>query len=91
MADSVVLFRVMLIVAGVTLVYPWHPRWSASGWLVHLPLLLLPLWARYEATIPSGMNIRVDLLVIVPGLLLCLVLYALRLIFFARLRNQRVG
>jgi len=47
--------------------YPWDLTWPGAKWLVHLPLLQIPLWYCYEMAMPEGMNIRVDLLWIIPG------------------------
>ena len=78
----------MLAIFGVSLVYPWHPSWPKAKWLVHLPLILLPLWAWYELLMPSTMNIRFDLLFIMGAMRLLAVVYVLRLILFWFLRDR---
>ena len=78
----------MLAVFGVSLLYPWHPNWPGARWLVHLPLLLLPLWAFYEAVLPSHMNIRLDLFLIIYILEIIGLVYIIRLVLFFFLRRR---
>ncbi len=79
----------MLAVFAVSLLYPWHPSWPKARWLVHLPLILLPLWAWYETLMPRTMNIRFDLLFIIGAMRLLFVVYALRLILFWWLLHRK--
>lgn len=79
----------MLAIFCISIVYPWHPSWPKATWLVHLPLILLPLWAWYETLMPSTMNIRFDLLFIMGAMRLLAVVYVLRLILFWLLRDRR--
>lgn len=82
-------FFLILATLAVSLLYPWHPSWPKATWLVHLPLLLLPLWAWYEALMPSTMNIRVDLLFIIGAVRLMFIIYILRLVLFWWLRRDK--
>ena len=79
----------MLLVFGLSLVYPWHPAWPGAEWLKHLALLLLPLWLVYEATMPPRMNIRLDLPLILWGLMVAHCVYVVRLAVFAFMRRRR--
>lgn len=85
------IFFLMFAVWVVSLFYPWHPSWFGAKWLVHLPLLLLPLWFIYESWMPREMNIRLDLLLIIFGLGVAAIMYVVRLSFFGVLawRSRR--
>lgn len=78
------IFWIMAAILLVTVVYPWRPEWRGARRWVHLPVLLLPLWLIYEIAMPPEMNIRVDLLLIMPGILLALVIYGVKLLLFRR-------
>ena len=75
-------FWMMLATWLVSLLYPWHPSWPKAKYLVHLPLALIPMWVVYELLMPDDMNIRVDLLLIIPAFAVALIMYAIRLIAF---------
>jgi|GEM_PF-4238156 hypothetical protein len=49
------------LVAGISICYPWRQEQPFAPKLVHLPLLLTPLWIAYEVLMPDYMDIRVDL------------------------------
>lgn len=91
MDSSLLVAWVMIAVFGISLLYPWHPGWPGAKWLVHLPLLLLPLGLLYEKVLPRHMNIRFDLLLYIYALEIIGVIYAVRLIlfFFLRRRSRR--
>ncbi len=72
----------MLAIFAVSMLYPWHPSWPKARWLVHMPLVLLPLWAWYETLMPRTMNIRFDLLFIIGAMRLLFMVYVVRLILF---------
>jgi hypothetical protein len=75
-------FWMMLATWAVSLFYPWHPSWPKAKWLVHLPWALIPMWAWYESLMPAGMNIRIDLLLIIGEVGLLFVVNIVRLIMF---------
>ena len=75
-------FWIMAATWLVSLLYPWRQSWPKAKWLVHLPWALIPLWIRYESLMPAGMNIRIDLLLIVWGLGVAFIVYAIRLVAF---------
>jgi hypothetical protein len=79
----------MLTIFAVSLLYPWHPCWPKAKWLVHLPLVLLPLWAWYETLMPRTMNIRFDLLFIVGAMRLLFLVYVVRIILFWLLLRRK--
>ena len=72
----------------VSLLYPWSPSWPGAKWLVHLPLLQLPLWFLYENAMPRDMNIRVDLLLIFPGMLIAALVYVSKIAWLLFIKNQ---
>lgn len=76
-------FLLMLAVLLFTILYPWHPAWWGAKWLVHLPLLLPPLWLLYELLIPSEYNIRLDIPLIGFGLIVAGLIYLSKLALFA--------
>ena len=79
----------MILVFGVSLIYPWHPSWPGAKWLQNLPLTLIPLWIAYEAVMPSHLNIRLDLPFILWGLMVAYCVYVVGLMLFAYLRSRR--
>ena len=83
-----IVFWMMLATWIFSLLYPWHPSWPKAKWLVHLPWVLLPLWVWYESLMPAGMNIRIDLLLILWGLGVAFIVYVIRVIAF-RVARQR--
>jgi hypothetical protein len=82
-------FFMMLGVAAFSLLYPWHPKWPAAWWLVHLPLLLIPLWFLYEFLMPGHMNIRLDIPLLILGVGFTFAVYLAKLILFLVIRARR--
>ena len=76
-------FIIMTLVWVITLVFPWHNRTPSARLVMHLPWLLVALEMTYEMLMPEGVNIRVDLFLIVPATALSFLLYATRLAIFA--------
>lgn len=89
MLDYERVFWLLQLLFGLTLLYPWHPTWPKAWWLVHLPLMLVPLWLYYETLMPREMNIRVDLLLIFPEFAVAAAVYLCRLLLFASWRRRR--
>ena len=81
----------MLAIGIVSLLYPWSPHQSFSSKLIHLPLLLIPLWIAYEILMPAHMNIRADLLFIPPFIILTMVIWAIKVARFRKLKRKTVG
>jgi hypothetical protein len=75
-------FWMMLAMWVISLLYPWHPSWPKATLLVHLPWVIIPMWVWYESLMPAGMNIRIDLLLIIGEVGLLFVVYIVRLIMF---------
>lgn len=84
-----VIGTLMLVVAATSLVYPWVPTQPLASEFVHLPLALIPLWIAHEAVMPDHMNIRVDLLIIPPILLLALAIWVIKVARFRELRPNK--
>ncbi len=85
-----VFFVMMLVTWGVSMLYPWHPSWPLAKWLVHLPWTLLPMWACYEMLMPAGMNIRIDLLLIIGALKILFLVYIVRVGIFIMLSRKQL-
>lgn len=90
MLDYERIFWLMQLLFGLSLLYPWHPSWPKAWWLVHLPLLLVPLWLYYETLMPREMNIRVDLLLLFGEFGVAGAIYLFRLLLFAYLQRKRL-
>ena len=84
-------FWLMLGVFALAMIYPWHPTWPGAKWLVHMPLLLFPLWFWYEAVMPRHMNIRLDLPLILLGVSAACMLYVVRIVLFVVLTRMARG
>lgn len=78
----------MLAIVGISSFYPWNPSQPFASLLIHLPLLLIPLWISYEILMPEHMNIRADLLFIPPLFLLTLMIWAFKLARFRKIRQK---
>ena len=65
----------MIGVMLFSLVYPWRESQWGSRRLLHLPLLLIPLFVAYEVFMPENMNIRADLFYLLPAMLVTLLVY----------------
>ncbi len=69
-----------MAVVVLSLIFPWSFRTRFSRRFAHLPLLLLILYPAYEATMPPGANIRIDLLFMWPAFGLVAVCYVIKLL-----------
>ena len=78
----------MLAIGVISLIYPWNPSQPFASKLIHLPLLLIPLWISYEILMPPHMNIRADLFFIPPFFLLAMAAWAVKA---AKFRKARLG
>ena len=79
----------MIALFVVSVAYPWDFSWPAARWLVHLPLLQIPLYILYEVSV-SANNIRVDLFLVVPALLVIAMTYLGKLAFLYFVENQEL-
>ncbi len=85
------LFWGMIGLSLFVFVYPWRFHSHRSRLLLHTPLALLVVFIIYESLMPSEMNIRVDLLLLLPlfvGVLLC---YLVKLAFMSRRRKSETS
>ena len=69
----------LLIIPVLYIFYPRRPKNIIGKILVHLPLLLIPIYIRYERLMPMEMNIRIDLLLFYPLLIAAAIMYLRRL------------
>lgn len=76
------------LVAGISICYPWRQEQPFAPKLVHLPLLLIPLWITYEVLMPDYMNIRVDLFLTPPLVLFVIVIWAAKVARFRKLEQK---
>lgn len=74
----------IMAVVVLSLIFPWSFRTRFSRRFAHLPLLLLILYPAYEATMPPGTNIRIDVLFMWPALGLVAICYVIKLLALAR-------
>ncbi len=86
-SDFGVVFFTMLVVFLLSLFYPINPNLPFAKAIALSPIALVPLWWLYEQLMPSHMNIRVDLFIIIPMLLISAVILVLRLPWLLRTRN----
>ena len=69
----------MLMACVVSIVYPWRIRSRLSRILVHQPIWVMPVYLVYGLLVPKEMNIRVDLLFLLPVMFVALVCYFVKL------------
>jgi hypothetical protein len=53
-------FLAIFLIDAATIWCPRHHITKKTGFAVHLPLLVIPLWLGYESLIPPGDWIRID-------------------------------
>lgn len=68
----------MIALAAITLC-PWPLGGGRNRWALWLPVVAVALYAAYEAVMPANFNIRVDLFLVWPLLLLVLLGWVFRL------------
>jgi len=74
--------------AALLSLVPWPLRRGRGRWSLWLPLPALALYAVYEATMPSRMDIRLDLVLIWPLLATILLGWTVRLLRLRWLRRR---
>lgn len=72
--------RLILIISVFYVFYPRRPRNIIGKIFVHLPLLLIPLWNRYDKFFNPEDFIRVDVVFYYPIFAVVAVMYFLRVI-----------
>ena len=78
-SDFGIVFFTMLGIFLLSLIYPTNRDLPFAKAIAFSPIALLPLWWIYEQMMPSHMNIRVDLLLLIPMILTSMIVLALRL------------
>ena len=63
---------------------PWPIRGRRNRWTLWLPVAVLALYAVYEAYMPARMNIRLDLVLILPLLGLAVGAWLIRILLIRR-------
>jgi hypothetical protein len=83
-----ILFWSILGMSVFVFAYPWRMKSRFSRIFIHLPLLVLVLLVTYEWVMPAEMNIRVDLLVLLPVFWLAFICYLVRLMLIKTRRTR---
>jgi hypothetical protein len=76
----------LLLVFGVVSCIPWRLKYGKNRWTLALPFLAIVVYMIYELTMPSHWNIRMDLVLLWPVLILTLLLGLIRGILIWRHR-----
>jgi hypothetical protein len=71
---------------GIVSLIPWRLRSGKNRWTMALPVLAIVVYMIYELTMPNNWDIRMDLVLLWPVLILILVLGVIRGILILRLR-----
>ena len=74
-----ILFWSMILIGASSIFLPWRFLSRFSRLLIHLPVLLFLLYLAYEYLMPSKYNIRVDLLLLYPLIIISAICYLIRL------------
>ena len=69
-----------LAVLAALSVVPWRLRERRNRWTLWLPPTALALYLAYEITMPARWNIRLDLLLVLPLLLIVVLAWLVRLV-----------
>jgi len=78
---------IIIIIFLLTIIAVLPSKWLIFPFLKlnYLPLITIPLYLVYELTMPSNINIRIDVLIIWPLLIICVVGSSIKIV----LRNKR--
>lgn len=60
---------ILILACAVISLFPWR-KLRRAGWVSHVPLLAFPAYAALEHIMPARYDIRIDLLVLWPLLVL---------------------
>lgn len=74
------LYFPMLMAFVVSIVYPWRIRSRLSRILVHLPIWVMLVYLVYELLVPIEMDLRADLVILLPVMFVALVCYVVKLV-----------
>jgi hypothetical protein len=78
-SDFGIAFFAIISVFVVSTFYPLNPSRPFARYIGSSAVAMLPLWYVYELMMPSYMNIRVDLFVIIPIICIGMLVLAYRL------------
>jgi peptidoglycan/LPS O-acetylase OafA/YrhL len=76
---ALILFWTIIAFTLLSIFYPWKKRNPKAKVSIHLPAFVFPLFIAYEYFLPAKYNIRVDLLILMPVLLIALLIYISKL------------
>ncbi len=68
----------LILVLGFVSLLPWRLKYGKNKWTLALPVLAIVVYLKYEFTMPNHWNIRMDLFLLWPVMLLILVLGLIR-------------
>jgi Ca2+/Na+ antiporter len=74
-----ILFWCMIGLSVAIIIYPWRFNSRVSRVLAHLPIVLLVAFIAYESLMPPEMDIRVDLLLLLPVFGMVAICYLVKL------------
>lgn len=77
----------LMLGLGILTMIPWSLKAGKNRWTLTLPFLTLAVYATYELSMPSQWDIRVDLLMLWPLLLMITLIGLLRLAVIRKLRS----
>jgi hypothetical protein len=77
----------LILGLGVVSLIPWKIKYGKNRWTMALPILAIIVYITYELTMPNNWDIRIDLVLLWPALVLILLLGLLRGILIWRHRN----
>lgn len=75
---------IIILCIGLISIIPWRLKAGKNSWTVWLPVLSVMAYIIYESSMPSNWDIRLDLLVIWPVLLITIALGLIRYIVIRR-------
>ena len=77
-SDFGILFFAIVVIFLVSTLYPVSRRLPFARAVAMSSACILPLWLIYESLLPPEMNIRIDLFIIIPIVLLAFAIFAFR-------------
>ena len=68
----------LILGLGLVSLLPWRLKYGKNKWTLALPVLTIVVYLKYEFTMPNNWNIRTDLFLLWPVMLLVIVLGLIR-------------
>ncbi len=87
-SDFGIIFFIIMGIALLSMLYPMNRDRPLSRLITSLAPLPVLLWWLYEQMVPSDMNIRLDLLLIIPTIIFSLAVFATRIPWLLRHRQK---